>query len=304
MSATELLEILKPKASPFRLIRIGGFEDGAYLLPDDLEGIQACFSPGVYRYKPFEDILARKYRIRSHLCDRSVSEDDLQTSLIPGWQTFEKLWLDIDGRSDSITLTDWVERHCPDSNADLLLQMDIEGAEYRNLNSTPRAILERFRIIVIELHGLAALADRQQAEEQIGPLLRRLDQTHVCVHAHPNNSQGDFIDQDTGMNVPRLLELTWLRRDRFTAGPEQRLFHPLLPHPLDLASNVGPQRPALHLNEAWLAGGRRDHRSRLKMAYDRHLHPLRLAARHAVAKRLKTSPRGRQLVSRLKSLRG
>ena len=29
------------------LVRLGGNNDGGYLLPNDLEGITACFSPGV-----------------------------------------------------------------------------------------------------------------------------------------------------------------------------------------------------------------------------------------------------------------
>ena len=43
----EVFELLKPKASKTPLIRIGGDIDGSYLVPDDLDGITACFSPGV-----------------------------------------------------------------------------------------------------------------------------------------------------------------------------------------------------------------------------------------------------------------
>ena len=39
---------------PYKLIRLGGRGDGAYLLPDDLQDIQACFSPGVSDSKLFE----------------------------------------------------------------------------------------------------------------------------------------------------------------------------------------------------------------------------------------------------------
>ena len=53
----EVFELLKPKASKTPLIRIGGDSDGSYLVPDDLAGITACFSPGVNRIKYFEDFL-------------------------------------------------------------------------------------------------------------------------------------------------------------------------------------------------------------------------------------------------------
>ena len=69
----EVFEFLKPKASKTPLIRIGGDADGSYLVPDDLDGIAACFSPGVNRIKYFEDFLADRYGIQSHMCDFSAT---------------------------------------------------------------------------------------------------------------------------------------------------------------------------------------------------------------------------------------
>ena len=40
------LDVLRPKKSPYELIRIGGTSDGAYLLPNDLAGVSACFPQG------------------------------------------------------------------------------------------------------------------------------------------------------------------------------------------------------------------------------------------------------------------
>ena len=42
----------------FNLLRIGGDSDGGYLLPDDLENISSCFSPGVSDIFDFEFTLA------------------------------------------------------------------------------------------------------------------------------------------------------------------------------------------------------------------------------------------------------
>jgi hypothetical protein len=98
-----VLELLKPKASKTPLIRIGGDMDGAYLVPDDLDGIVACFSPGVSRTKYFEDFLAERYGIQSHMCDFSCDVDELKTPLKPGMQTFVKKWLDV-------SPADWPDR--------------------------------------------------------------------------------------------------------------------------------------------------------------------------------------------------
>ena len=52
---SSLIEILKPVAINKRFIRLGANADGGYLLPDDLEGVAACFSPGVADCVKFEE---------------------------------------------------------------------------------------------------------------------------------------------------------------------------------------------------------------------------------------------------------
>ena len=102
-----LIEVMRPQPSPKPLVRLGGYRDGAYLLPDDLEDIVACFSPGVSGVKHFEDELHDTYGIPSHMCDFSSDIKQFNTPLKKG-QTFKKLWLDISGKPNTITLEDWV----------------------------------------------------------------------------------------------------------------------------------------------------------------------------------------------------
>jgi hypothetical protein len=266
---SDLLSIVTPKASPAPLIRMGGNIDGAYLVPDDLQGIKACFSPGVNNRKVFEDELATQHGIRSHMCDFSSDVDQLSTPLIPDYQTFDKKWLDIDGGADSISLQEWIAIYAPDPGDDLLLQIDIEGAEFRNLNSATEDTLRRFRIIVIELHELTDVLNPGRVEVELAPLLRKLDKTHICVHAHPNNCCGDAIDPESGRNIPRVIELTLLRRDRFDfEGASAAMFPPCMPHPLDIAQNV-PSIEPLHMNGNWLGIPDSDLASQLKKTEDK-----------------------------------
>jgi hypothetical protein len=285
-SMRHLLTILRPKPSPFPLIRIGGKRDGAYLVPNDLEGIAACFSPGVSNIKKFEDQLVNNHGIRCHLCDFSVSPDQLSTPLIEGKQTFEKLWLEAEDTDTSVTLETWVARHSPNRSEDLILQMDIEGAEYRTLAACPAETLDRFRIIVIELHDLNAFNDPNLAATTIGPLLEALDRSHRCIHVHPNNCCGQILHTETGMNIPLGVEATFLRKDRFDESPHAKTFQPQLPHPLDITSNIGLAAPALHLNTAWIEGGKRSPASRLKMLYDLYVFPVKARTNHAIARSL------------------
>ena len=189
-----LLQALRPHPSSAPLIRIGPGGDGTYLVPDDLEGIAACFSPGVDNFKDFEDVLTNRFGIAAHMCDGLGSADELRTPLVSGKQTFEQLWLDTNGAEDSISLDAWVARHHPDPAGDLILQMDIEGAEYRNLLGCSDEVLKRFRIIVLEVHSLDEMQKDTVLNEVLLPFFERLNQYFICVHAHPNN----YFDTQTG----------------------------------------------------------------------------------------------------------
>lgn len=249
-----VLQLLRPKPCRFELIRLGGMCDGAYLLPNDLDGVKACFSPGVNNVKPFEDDLSINYGIACHMCDFSSDVLQFKTPLIAELQTFKKKWLDVDEGPDSVCLQEWISE-CADNHAeDLILQMDIEGAEYRNILHTPLSVITRFRIIVVEFHNLYALTRPDQFDELLGPTILKLHAAYDCVHAHPNNCGGTFHDERSGMNVPAVLELTYLRRDR-NFGASSEMILPSLPHPKDISRNM-LSKPPIHLNTAWLSGER------------------------------------------------
>jgi hypothetical protein len=244
-----VFELLKPKRATTPLVRIGGDRDGSYLVPEDLDGVSACFSPGANRIKHFEDDLADRYGIASHMCDFTCDADDFTTPLKPGLQTFVKKWLDVEPDGESVSMEGWVREHDP--NGDLLLQMDIEGAEFRNLLATSEETLARFRVIVLEVHGLGRMLDTSVLRGVIAPFFRKLAATFTAVHAHPNNCCGDFAVPGTDIRIPNVLELTFLRNDRFVPAPGPAA----LPHPLDVSRNV-PGRAPLFLGDAWCDGGR------------------------------------------------
>lgn len=251
-TTAELLDVfrtMQPARHEVPLVRVGGERDGAYLVPDILAGVVACFSPGVNRIKYFEDDLGDTYGIDAHMCDFSCDVAELTTPLRTGTQTFEKKWLDPAPGEDNISLEDWVSRRCP--SGDLLLQMDIEGAEYRNLLAAPDELLSRFRVVVLEVHDLGLMTGTAVLRRVVAPFFATLARTFTTVHAHPNNCCGEFTIPGTGISVPNVLELTLVRNDWFTpaAGP------PALPHALDLPRNVAAN-PPLFLSAEWCGGVR------------------------------------------------
>ena len=234
----QTIEPLRPWQTQHPLIRLGGQRDGGYLVPDDLEEIAACFSPGVYDKATFETDLETR-GIPAHLADRSVDAppEGLHHA------TFDPVFLGQVDDEQTVTLDSWVRRHRPDPAAgDLMLQMDIEGAEYEVLLHASRETLRRFRIIVLELHALEKLWDPGFAR-MFRMFCHKFQHEFTCVHLHPNNYFRPVVRD--GVAIPPLIEVTLLRNDRI----ESRQPVVELPHPLD-NDNV-TKFPPLAMPRCW-----------------------------------------------------
>ena len=209
-----------PVVTNHELIRVGGDFDGGYLVPDDLNDIKFCFSPGVSEVADFELSLAHR-GIKCFLADYSVEAPPVQHPLF----AFEKKYLGPVNDAVFVTLERWLE-HVPASESELILQMDIEGAEYGVILEASEATLSRFRILVIEFHDLQGLTDRL-GFELINLTFRKLLRQFDVVHIHPNNCRppvtfGEF-------QIPPVMEFSFLRKDRAASTRPASTF----PHPLD-----------------------------------------------------------------------
>ncbi len=211
MVSTERLRVLaqsiKPVITEIDLIRIGAEEDGGYLIPNDLEGIETCFSPGVDKIASFEAGLL-KYGIGSHLADFSV---DGVPEGVPV-ATFIKKYIGANNNDKFISMESWING-IPDldKNKDLILQMDIEGGEYETILSMPVDILRRFRIAVIEFHNIETWSQSHYLSI-VEAVFEKIQNIFHVVHSHPNNAMG-IVDMN-GFLAPRVFEMTLLRKDR------------------------------------------------------------------------------------------
>jgi hypothetical protein len=235
-SVQSLLQALRPLDAGIDLVRIGPDGDGGYLLPNDLDGIAHAFSPGVSTESGFEAELAER-GMRVFLADYSVDRPAVSNPRFD----FDKRFVGCLTDERYITLDDWHAAKLGADASDLLLQMDIEGAEYETLLAASPSLLAKFRIMVIEFHWLPQLWN-EPFFAIAARVFYKLLATHAVVHIHPNNCCGAV--KSAGLEIPRIAEFTLLRRDRLRSTSYRTTF----PHPLD-RPNV--RKAPLNLAPCW-----------------------------------------------------
>ena len=234
----EILTKIRPESQVKELIRVGSDNDGGYLVPDDLDGIKYCYSPGVSNNSDFEDQLAT-YGIECFLADYSVDGPAKENPLFQ----FTKQFLGNKNDTKTIRLETWIKDNKSDD--EMLLQMDIESAEYQVILDTPSEILRKFRILVIEFHGFNKLA-HPHSFDLISTTFYKLLKDFRVVHVHANNCCKAV--KLSGVEIPPVMEFTFVRKDRFIKSDSEVK----LPHRLDqknLPENKGVNLPFVLSNE-------------------------------------------------------
>ena len=236
---SSLINSLHPVDSGKELIRLGPSGDGGYLLPDDLEGIKYCFSPGVSSESGFEAALARQ-GLKVFLADFSVDAPaEFHDNFV-----FDKKFIGALSNQTFMTLNQWKDSKISNYSGDLILQMDIEGAEFETLFSVSADLLNQFRIMVIEFHYLQELFNKRFFL-LASRVFQKLLQTHSVVHIHPNNCCGSI--KGNGLEIPRVAEFTFYRKDRFSNPSYRQSF----PHVLDRNNT---RKSTLVLPSCWYRG--------------------------------------------------
>ena len=230
------MKTLRPIKTNHELIRIGGLGDGGYLIPNDLDGIRTCFSPGVAETSSFENELSIR-NIKSYMADFSVESPAFSNNLF----IFDKKFLGNKNDLIYFTLETWINKYEPD-DFNMILQMDIEGGEYPVIFETSSDTLKKFRIIVIEFHDLDLLRGRN-GFKLIKLTLEKILNDFEIVHIHPNNHLNKV--KFGNFEIPRLLEITFLRKDRILNREYIKKF------PNNLDSTNDNRKPDYPLPACW-----------------------------------------------------
>jgi hypothetical protein len=202
----EFASLIRPwTASGLDLQRVGGALDGAYVMAP-ISAAEGALSIGVGHDVSWDQAIAAQ-SIAVHMFDPTV---DGLPEPVPGG-VFHRIGIGstagvLDGMElrtlpELMTLAGMADSH------ELLLKVDVEGAEWSSLYSTDFA---PFQQVLLEMHDLSRLQDEAAADEVL-QTVRSLTITHLPVHVHANN-EGAFNRYD-GRWFPDVIEVSYVRRD-------------------------------------------------------------------------------------------
>ena len=207
----ELISLLMPMdVAGGSYVRVGRPFDGGYVMLDNFSGNNgaAAYSFGISNDVSWDEAIAAR-AIDVFLFDHTID------ALPRQHPRFHFAKLGVTGYQSATnleTLAGLVKRNAHAASNNLIMKMDIEGCEWDVFSAAPSNVIGQFSQIVLELHGLCPAAPDPQYALVVN-VLRKINQTHQCVHVHANTNSdrlwiGDLV-------LPELLEVTYVRRSDF-----------------------------------------------------------------------------------------
>lgn len=228
---SKFVQSIVPIDNGHNMILVGPPTDGSYFFPDDLIGVELNISPGVGQTFQFEDALLRDHGVRSIMLDASL---DKAINLPKEIKFVKKFVVPINQSDSGISLSELISLHL---NYELMLQMDIEGAEYEILKYINPKDLLRFRIMAIEFHDMELWIQNAFFRRTVEPIFDKLLEHFDVVYSRANNTNHTFYYK--GYFIPSALEMTFHRKDRLLFKNGYRK----LPSDLDITeAQIKPQK--------------------------------------------------------------
>ena len=228
---------LAPTATPLHgQRRIGGAADGGYVMADALTG--ACaLSIGIGWDDSWDEAALQAGVTHVWQFDHTVERAPRP---LPG-TTFTRLGVSARDERPGAPLIDldtmWTIAGRP---AELVVKMDVEGAEWRSLAAASDEFYSATTQWVMEWHDWSELDDPDWIHLVEG-VIDRLSLTHALTVVTANNAAG-FVPVGT-LSFPTAIEVTWVRHDLVEplAAPLTTLHNPL-------AALNDPRLPAINLD--------------------------------------------------------
>jgi hypothetical protein len=189
-------------------IRCGSNSDGGYVFAE-LDGGYDCYiSAGISNEESFSRDFIDKYNMNQYNSfgfDGTISNYPYEYTKKINFIKKNISSFNDDNNSNLSTLMNTYKN--------IFLKIDIEGGEYPWLLSVDEQLLNSFKQIVIEFHGITNDGWGCSYCDKI-KCLEKLSKTHYIIHAHGNN-YGPVVN-----NIPDVIELSYVNKNYFSSVPE------------------------------------------------------------------------------------
>lgn len=187
----------------YPLVRVGGKHDGGYIMLDDFEKTQFAYSFGISDDISWDEDIAG-HGIHVFMYDHTIEDLPVQNEQ---FHFFKKGIAETDKPDEQLySLKTFICKNNHEKEKNIILKMDVEGAEWDVFEAMEPDILKKFDQIVLELHSITIMDEAPK----IRKVLKKLNMTHAVVHVHGNNYASALSDGKGIM--PDSLEVTYANR--------------------------------------------------------------------------------------------
>lgn len=202
-------------------IRVGRHHDGGYVMVDNFAG-GAAYSFGINDDVSWDSDMARRgYEV--FMYDPTI---DALPEENPRFHFFREGIAGFELKEKNLnTLEHFMRRNGHENTDNMILKMDVEGAEWSFLSTVSPETLSKFNQIVFEFHDL--LEPKNQSEKNATlACVKKINQTHSLVHLHANNQNSLLILEDKIL-VPNVLELTYVKTSDYELTDDENIYLPI-----------------------------------------------------------------------------
>lgn len=215
----KMFPLMRLTDDTYKFCRVGKIYDGGYVMVEDFGQSTVAYSFGISDDVSWDaDMAARGLDI--YMYDHTIEALPEENPKFH-WKKLGITGIVQESQPELKTLTQLLIENGHTEEKNMILKMDVEGAEWEVLAGLDTSELKRFSQIVLEVHGLC----QPNRVEMIENSLQTLNETHALVHIHGNNYTG-YILHD-GQCLPDTLECTYVLKERYPVQPATT-FSPML----------------------------------------------------------------------------
>ena len=191
-------------------VRVGKKNDGGYIMIEDaIKKAKIAYSIGIGNDVSWDMQIAEQYG-----CDVFQYDDTINTTPMQH-EKFHFMRTGICGSkhdfSERMTLEQMLKENHHENETDMILKMDVEGAEWDVIETITEETISKFNQIVMEIHELD---DINQIENKLKYLMK-INKTHQLVHIHANNYMLPARKFAGKAILIRAYEVTYIKKDMY-----------------------------------------------------------------------------------------